>query len=445
MKNYLRKSLSRSVLAMTALILMLTSVTGCSSGARDPMNLLTGGKTQDTAVEADGDDSATLSGEAKKASNLVILTSPVKDAVVTPQVYRDFIRPALENNDFQSFAALGVLDGIPEILYEKSLSDMNTNRFRSRIEKSLEEAAAMMATQAGKIKAREPEMDLMAGLYLADHYIHAKAQKGTLFLDCNCLSTSGDLDLSGHNLLTMDTGAVISELKEKRSLPDLSGIRVICCNIGETDPHSQTQVPLNQAMKSALEDFVKELLTACGAESVLSFHPVVAGGFTASEEEYPEKTPVMVYRALEDQPDGDYTQSYDLGEKQLSFQANTDVLLTSREEAAEILRPLITAMKEDLNYRVIIAGGTSSFGEMESSLTLSAHRAQAVADLLVSEGVPENQIEGVYGLAFKENSPLYKNDRDENGNLVESLAAENRVVCIAGINSEKARRILEAV
>ena len=247
---------------------------------------------------------------------------------------------------------------------------------------------------------------------------------------------------------TMDKEKLIEELREAKALPDLSGLEIIWLNMGLVPGDAEAQEELPQIMIAWLKDFYRDLLVdGCGADRVAFYDPPKVGGFKALKEDLPHKTPVDVYHEASELPmlseDEKNKTTVSINESQVSFRPNTADFVQSDEEVYASLEGLIDSLRESENFHVVIAGGTSSFGQQASSEALSRDRAGRIRDFLVKNGVQEEQIEGVYGLGFREDSPIYTNDR-VNGELVESLAAANRIVVVAGISSDLAKKIVAA-
>ena len=120
---------------------------------------------------------------------------------------------------------------------------------------------------------------------------------------------------------------------------------------------------------------------------------------------------------------------FELNSTQVMFKANSDVFL-DEASAKEALKPVA---------EVIF---TATEGAQESSVELSDLRAQAVKNLLVSSfGVSEDQLMTI-GLGFAADPFVRGQDRDANGNFVESEAAKNRRVIVIDANDPIAQQLL---
>ena len=71
----------------------------------------------------------------------------------------------------------------------------------------------------------------------------------------------------------------------------------------------------------------------------------------------------------------------------------------------------VLSMLENTNYdRIVVGGYTDDIGSKRYNLSLSEKRAKAVADYLISKGIPRNLVEVV---GYGESRPLYPNDSEE--------------------------------
>ena len=429
---------------LLSLVLLVTG--GC--GGSLPISILKG---EDSASETDTDSAEvpdSLSEEGPLAGNTVILTAPVADASVSPEAYEDFIRASLRYNGYEGYLGIVRMDGTAALEAQASLRDMNKNRSEARINQSINEIITSLGELVMDMKAKEPELDIMKGLFMAGDLLRGIDGRRTVLIDCNGLSSCGDLNLTGCNILDIDKEKLIEELREAKALPDLSGLEIIWLNMGLVPGDAEAQEELPQIMIAWLKDFYRDLLVdGCGADRVAFYDPPKVGGFKALKEDLPHKTPVDVYHEASELPmlseDEKNKTTVSINESQVSFRPNTADFVQSDEEVYASLEGLIDSLRESENFHVVIAGGTSSFGQQASSEALSRDRAGRIRDFLVKNGVQEEQIEGVYGLGFREDSPIYTNDR-VNGELVESLAAANRIVVVAGISSDLAKKIVAA-
>ena len=153
--------------------------------------------------------------------------------------------------------------------------------------------------------------------------------------------------------------------------------------------------------------------------------PDTAGAVTVEEEPLVFETP------------------FELNSTQVMFKANSDVFL-DEASAKEALKPVAEVILAHPDHPVLLAGTTATEGAQESSVELSDLRAQAVKNLLVSSfGVSEDQLMTI-GLGFAADPFVRGQDRDANGNFVESEAAKNRRVIVMDANDPIAQELLNS-
>ena len=132
---------------------------------------------------------------------------------------------------------------------------------------------------------------------------------------------------------------------------------------------------------------------------------------------------------------------FELNSTQVMFKANSDAFL-DEASAKEALKPVAEVILAHPDHPVLLAGTTATEGAQESSVELSDLRAQAVKNLLVSSfGVSEDQLMTI-GLGFAADPFVRGQDRDANGNFVESEAAKNRRVIVIDANDPIAQQLL---
>lgn len=110
--------------------------------------------------------------------------------------------------------------------------------------------------------------------------------------------------------------------------------------------------------------------------------------------------------------------------------------LADPEAASEVLQAIAQTLRET-EVPIVLAGSTASVGG--DGIALSEARAEAIKEVLVSFGVPQEQITCV-GLGRSPWS-LRANDLDENGTLIEEQARLNRAVFVFAVDSDAAREL----
>lgn len=133
---------------------------------------------------------------------------------------------------------------------------------------------------------------------------------------------------------------------------------------------------------------------------------------------------------------------FEFNSTQVMFVANEAAFL-DEEAAKAALQPVAEVILAHPDHPILLAGTTATEGDQAGCVELSNLRAAAVKDLLVSAfGVPEDQLQSV-GLGYEADPFVRGQDRDANGNFIESEAAKNRRVVVMDANDPIAQELLQ--
>ena len=132
---------------------------------------------------------------------------------------------------------------------------------------------------------------------------------------------------------------------------------------------------------------------------------------------------------------------FELTETQVMFKSDSAVFV-NEAAAKAALAPVAEIILGHPDHKILLAGTTATVGQQEACVKLSNSRAQAVKDLLVkSFGVPESQLLTI-GLGYEADPFVRGNDRDANGNFVETEGAKNRRVIVMDADDPIAQELL---
>lgn len=133
---------------------------------------------------------------------------------------------------------------------------------------------------------------------------------------------------------------------------------------------------------------------------------------------------------------------FEINDTQVQFVADQAAFL-DEAQAKEVLKPVAEAILAHEDSTVLIAGTTATDGTQDSCVKLSNKRAEAVKNLLTTVyKVPESQLKTI-GLGYEADPFERGNDRDANGNFVESEGRKNRRVVVLDVNDPVAQEILK--
>ena len=312
----------------------------------------------------------------------------------------------------QALVSLVVADGAPYAVETRALRTTGEDDESRRASEDANRRA--LREDIASAVARTPETDLLSALGLAAEEIASAPGRHTVLVVDSGLSTTGAMDFRQPGLLDADPEDLVASLQAADALPDLSGLHLVFQGLGDT---ATPQGDIGAAARTQLADLWTAVTLAAGAvdvnvestplrgESVAGLPPVSVvgpgGGLTCTEN----------------------TVVLDGGD--VAFQADTAVF-RDPTAATATLQPIADRMQLP-GVTGTLTGTTADVGDDEGQRRLSRERAQAVADLLQSLGVPPDSMT-VVGLGS--DFPGYVDDHDEQGNLVPATAALNRKVII---------------
>ena len=352
-------------------------------------------------------------------------------------------------------------DGIPVSFEEKALNNLSLNsmvRDRSTI---VENFIMSEAT-----RAVNPEVDLLAAIKEAERTLHdIQINEKHIIIIATGVSTSGRIDMTTFNLDELDVVEFISMLSERDGiLPDLSGINITFYGLGDT---ALPQIVPDTTMPK-LESFWRELLLACGAESIT--FPVSArgtipniyseddGGFPyvsvvnfepveISIRQTPQKSQEIVSDTDESSVNTAVSEEEEIGElilPNVHFKPDTATLI-DENAARGTLKPYADAMAQHLelnpllNLYLVGTTATTTPGGI-GDITLSQNRSDRLMELLVDLGVPGERL---HAIGVGANVPAHlRVDEFANGSFDTVLAQANRKATVYEMYNPDFRAII---
>lgn len=268
--------------------------------------------------------------------------------------------------------------------------------------------------------ANGPESDALTALDLASGALATKSGTRTIIIVDNGLTTASPLSLSTTNLLAegVDPASAIDTLSEAHALPDLDGIHVKWMGLGQTAP---PQDELDAAAKSRLRSLWQAVIERSGGTVTFIDSPLkIVDNTTVGS--LPPVTPVPV-DPLTLAPASTHVD-ISLSDTQVSFIADTaDFVDPGAAEA--VIAETARVINEAGATTASVTGCCASWGTPEYQQSLTDRRAHSVAQRLEAYGVA---VTTTIGMGTE--CPGHVNDLDDDGQLIESLAATNRRVII---------------
>jgi outer membrane protein OmpA-like peptidoglycan-associated protein len=313
----------------------------------------------------------------------------------------------------QAYVAIVVADGLPFISgHPGYLVTRNSNSEIQRRDR--ERNRRLMDAQLSDAKAQTPETDLLGALDVAARAISSAPGHHTIVAVDSGLSTVAPLDFRTPGLFDSDPAELATSLKTARQLPDLSGVDVVFQGLGDT---AVPQAEIGRPQRTSLIGIWTAIAKAAGASDV----KVEASPLTAKPQPgLPPVSPVVFDNGMScagsvvTLTGGDVAFIPDSAD------------FKDRAAAAAVLGSIARQLTGG-RATATLTGTTAAVGDKAGQVALSQQRAQAVAALLVSLGVPGDRLTEVgLGSTF----PGFVPDHDASGNLIPAAAARNRKVTI---------------
>lgn len=333
-----------------------------------------------------------------------------------------------------------IADGDPFIGYHDSIfiddAGISTSNYNRRVNSKAVEISENITT----VTPRTDEVDLLKALNLAAKDMAGK-DSPTIIVYTNGLSTVGKLDMTTKlsSIDRLDVTATVDDLKTKYAIPDLSGCTVqfyLMQSAGKQAPLSDNEERLiSELWQSIIE-------TGGGSFTMHDYFPDSISSLKSAPNVTPvavEDTGTSVHEVTVDNVPASLPSDFEvtIGEEDIAFKEGTAEIkdeVAAREKIASLAEKV-----ESDQIDLLLVASTATYGEADSSVTLSEDRGRAIERLLREAGVTTDiQIKG---FGYDATNPFFNQDI-KNGHLVESIAATNRKVVIIAQNSEQATRIL---
>ena len=371
--------------------------------------------------------SGCASAEEISPTNLVILSGYHANAPV-PR-FESIVDEVMDTCLGYGSVSVLVNDGEPYMafqqVFEKPSKDISESKRKSIATSQAQSVYDALSASA----AKTPECDFLGALQLAKRALSTQeGNKKLLILDSG-FSTAGLLDLTQNNLLDADPQTVGSLLKERRALPDLTGVEIIWMGLGDVEKPQDTP---SAATRQKLKELYQAILDECGAS--VTFDETLSSGQTAGES-LPSVTPVTL---LEEPALLTSSTAVVFTEKELAFRPDSTEL-ADPAQAKEALAPVTEYLLSDSGHQLLLAGTTATVGNQQDCIQFSAARALSVKEYLVSAGVSSRQIQTL-GLGYE--NRFHVPDTNPDGTLNEN-ASVNRSVIVLPMDSPLAVELLE--
>lgn len=375
------------------------------------------------------------------------------------------------------------VDGEPELVSGENL-DIDAqfkNASKERLKRDALNRATNLLNIIDEVSAVYPEVDYLEGLRCSAASLQSMDDSYTSRSIICCgtgLGTSGYMNFQ-NNLLSAEPGVIVEMLQQREALPDLNGITVYWLGMGQV---AAPQEKLNPKQSKNLENIWKAVIEASGGEFVpneyitvsgelntpdelpsvsivevpadkpIAFEPevleqaeteveVVFEEETAPEESNSEKNIMEEETETEEETscekDNAFEEPIALGESQVEFIGDKSEYLHP-ETAVETIRPIAEYLIKHETVPLLLIGSTAGDNTNESTLQLSADRAEAVKRTLVEMGVDQSRISTI-GLGSDD--PWHIKDAGYDG----PVASSNRKVVLIDARTDLAQELMNRI
>ena len=319
-----------------------------------------------------------------------------------------------------SGAAIGLVDvdGAPHMVAAAAFSDPTAgNSYALNQDKA--NFLGQIASAVSAIRAAHPHVNVLEALDVAARAIRgACADGGTVYIADSGLQDVGPVNFQQPGTLEASPADVVAFLTREHELPDLKGIAVVLIGFGDT---AAPQPPLSISQRTNLIAIWSAIARTAGATSV-RVDPAPRSG--AAPAHVPPVSAVPVPAELSWGPADNSFAFPDSGP--VGFEPNTAVF-RDPPAAEAALEGLANYMTANPSVKIQLTGTTAHWGTLESDITLSMERSNAVKAVLVQLGVSPSQI-NISGVGWE--FPGYQDDQGPDGTLLPGPAEHNRSVIV---------------
>lgn len=398
-----------------------------------------------TGCGGNKDTGTTEKAEASKpaVAYMIANTANSKPTDSSAPMLQDTMIDCAENYGYSFIVRV---DGEPELVSAENL-DIDA-QFKNASEERLKRDACNKANNLleviDSVTAVYPEVDYLEGLRCAAASLQSLDDSYTSRSIICCgtgLGTQGYMDFQ-NNLLSAEPQVIVEILKEREALPDLSGITVYWLGMGQV---AAPQEKLTPKQSKNLESIWKTVIEAAGGEFVPNEYITVSGDMNEADElpsvsvvDVPSEKPWVfepeVLEQTEPEEDNAFEEPVALGESQVEFVGDKSEYLHP-EIAVETIRPIAEYLVEHDSVPLLLIGSTAGDITNESTLSLSADRAEAVKRTLVELGVDGSRISTI---GMGSDDPWHVKDAGYDG----PVASNNRKVVLIDARTELAVELM---
>lgn len=418
-------------------LLMTTSLTGCSGNNSAGADTDTSTTTSTTPVVTDG----------KKEVHLVAVIGSHANA---PRPNLSLI----EEDVYEACYTYGSVtivcdDGDPYTLVI-DIPAQSDNLSDTKYKQIANDQTKQILTVAGQMQAKTDQVNTLKSIQLgARSFGSAETESEDVTLVrkmviCDsCLSTTGALSFSEHNLNGISTEDIVNQLQEMDEIPALDDVAVTVYTCGDTA--GEKQKALTETNRKALKAVWESILEAGNADVNMKDDLPLSSVY--DESTLPSVSPVTVIQSSVDIiSEEDVDEAFADGgvisfdETSIAFNPGT-AEFANKEATKEALSYVKDYMQNHPDFKLLVAGTTACWGGKDYCMNLSNERANAICKLLSDDfGIAKERMQAVgLGYSFAD---FYTFDQTPDGKLDDDIAPVNRSVKLVELGSDTANRIL---
>lgn len=320
----------------------------------------------------------------------------------------------------------------------------------SKYKEIANDQAKQILTAASQMQAKTDEVNTLKAVQLGARSlssVEADSENVALIREMvildSCLSTTGALSFSEHNLDSISSEDIVAQLQDLDEIPALDGVSVTVYTCGDTAGKKQKALP--ETSRKALKAVWQSILEAGNADVNMKEDLPLSSAY--DESTLPSVSPIIVVQSSVDLTSEEAVDDAFADGGVIAFDETTIAFkpgtaeFADKEAAKEALGYIKEYMDSHPDFQLLIAGTTACWGGRDYCMDLSNDRANAVCKLLSDDlGIAKDRMKAVgVGFSFED---FYTYDQTPDGNLDDDIAPLNRSVKLLDLNSDTADRIL---
>lgn len=338
-----------------------------------------------------------------------------------------------------------IVDGEPFVACNYNIDNPKKNIDTAKKEQLAKQNTEQILSNVSSLSAQTPEIDTLSAISLSANTLHSasnECEKSMIVFDSG-LSTTSLLNFAEQNIIDAPVESIVEQLKELHAIPDLSDIEITWIGIGVT---CGKQNRLTDNYKYKLQELWNAILEAGEAKKVCFDTTPVSN--EENDNNLPKCTTVPI---IADPLEVEQIESEETIPEIMKWDENSSIKFeadqakfVNEKAVGKELKPIAAYLKNNSEEKIYIFGMTATVLGGDSGIELSKERAEVCKEVLIKQGVKEEQLICV-GLGKIDNPLRVKNDIDENGKQIESLAKKNRAVFFIRENSKLVNELMKYI